>query len=195
MRIGILSLSVLLLSGCMGPVKVKPIEHYTLEPVYIEKMHARSGSVLIIPAPQVDKGLQSNDMLYSMKEFQINAYTYSKWTSAPSSLLHKILLDSFNRSGIYKAVISSSYSKAANWKLEIRILDWHQSFLCHPSKIVVSYIANIYDIRRQKIVASRVFETSIRTRSEDAYGGVVAMNYAMDYLIPATIKFVRNNTR
>lgn len=183
-----------LLSGCFGPVKVQSIDRYTLEAVNVDE-YPRQGGVLLIPMPQVEKGLQTNDMLFSEKAYQINAYSFSKWTSPPANLLHKILLESFNRAGIYKAVISSSYSKSAKWKLEIRILQWHQTFIRYPSRVVVSYVANIYDTKKQKIVASRVFETSIRAKTENAYGGVRAMNYAMDELIPDTIEFVRRNTR
>lgn len=185
----------LLLSGCsLGPVKVKPTKYYTLEPVPVKRTYAKRG-VLAIEVPKAEQGLQSNAMLYSEREFQINAYTYSKWSATPTNLLHDLLLESFNKSGMFRAVISNPYSKSANWALRIRILHWHQSFLENPSEIVVSYIANIYDLRRHRIVASKLFETVIPCDTDDAYGGVVAMNDAMIDLIPSTLDFVRRNAR
>ncbi|NQY42273.1 MAG: membrane integrity-associated transporter subunit PqiC [Legionellales bacterium] len=191
----VILLSLFLFSGCsLGPVKVKPIDYYTLESVKIRESYTNQ-EVLSIDTPSAVRGLQTNAMLYSERDFQIGQYAYSKWEAAPANLLQDLLLESFNKAGVFKAVVDSSFAKTANWKLSIRILQWHQIFLESPSEIWVSYIANIYDIKKNKIIASKLFEAKVPCATDDAYGGVVAMNQAMKKLIPKTISFVKIYTR
>ncbi len=190
-----LLLPLLFLSGCsLGPVNVKPIDYYTLAPVRVTRGYSNQ-QVLAIDVPNAIRGLQTNAMLYSEREFQISEYAYSKWSANPSNLLQELLLESFNKAGLFKAVIGNAFAKTANWKLNIRILQWHQSFLDTQSEILVSYIANLYDLRKQKIIASRLFKVKIPCPTDNAYGGVVAMNEAMLKLIPRTINFVKIYTR
>lgn len=186
---------LVLLSGCgLGPVKLKPVDYYTLHSVNITENYNKRG-ILAISMPKATRELETNSIIYTDRKFQISEYAYSKWTASPVNLLQGILLESFNKSGLFKAVISNSFEKSANWSLNVRILHWHQNFLESPSKVNISYIANIYDIKQQKIISSKIFETSVECPTQDAYGGVVATNIAISNLIPKTIGFVKIYTR
>lgn len=186
---------LIILSGCsFGPVPTKPTKYYTLEPVVVKK-YSRKNGVLAIDTPQTERGLQSNSMLYSEREFQINAYLFNKWSASPPSLLQELLLESFSRSGAFKAVVTSKYASSANWVLKMHILRWHQSFLEKPSQIEVAFVINVYDQKKAKIVASKMFEKAISCETDDAYGGVVAMNDAMEDLIPRVHSFVSRYAR
>ena len=186
---------VCLLSGCsFGPITTKPIKYYKLDTIAVKKFPKRN-IVLAIDKPQTERGLQSNAMLYSAKDLQVNSYAFNKWTTAPADLLQELLIESFNRSGMFKAVVSNKYVNSAHWVLKIHLLSWNQSFLTSPSSVKVAFIANVYNQKTAKIVASRIFEKIMLCKTNDAYGGVVAINDAMDWLVPKVHSFIGKYAR
>lgn len=180
------------LAGCsISPVSDQTT-YYTLEPVAVTKYH-RHNYVLAIELPKTEPGLQSNAILYSKQEFSLSSYVNSKWSVAPNILLHNLLIESFSKSAMFNSVISGSYTKNAKWKVKLRVLHWYQNFLVTPSEVVVSYIIDLYDLEHNKLIASKLFETIEPCSAENAYGGIVAYNKAMEYLIPATLSFVHRH--
>ena len=192
----VIVISIFILSGCtlIKPVDTSLVKYYTLDSVMIEKSRFKSHHGIIVSMPTSDQSLQSNKMMYTRSEFQMEAYNFSRWVGTPPSMLHKLLLENFNKLQCYKAVSTNAISSSTKWKIETRILNWYQSYLRKPSAIHVSFMVTIYNIKSNSIVGTKLFEIMLPSPYENAYGGVIAMNEAMDILIPNVIRYVRRVT-
>jgi cholesterol transport system auxiliary component len=183
-----LVLLLMLLTGCSvlpGPPP-QATEQYTLEYTADPQTAAAPGSdapVLIVSAPRAHGGYDSARIAYMEKAYGLRYYTRSRWAATPARMLAPLLADAIQETGRFQALHRPPGSVAADMRLDTELIRFHQDFTVQPSAMRVTLRAQLVDLQAGRVLATRLFDVRRVAATEDAYGGVVAANHAVQQLL------------
>lgn len=183
-------LPLLLLAACgVNPPTDEP-RTYLLEAVGRSTVAETGTQVLLITRPRAEPGYDTNGIAYTEIPLSLSYYTRSRWADAPARMLTPLLVETLERSGTFRAVVTSPSSVVADLQLDVTLLRLQQSFLHSPSRVELALRARLIDIASNRVLAGRTFEAMESAPSEDAYGGVQAANMALERVLTELAGFV-----
>lgn len=188
--LGIARLTLLLMiPACsLGPTETTAPRSYFLKPEISWKDPQGAGErigapVLLISQPKAQAGFDTPRMAYLLRPYEINYYAFNQWADTPARLLHQVLVENLDQTGLWSAVLQAPGALPAQFRLDCDNLILEQQFFANPSRIRLALRAQLIETKKQSILASRNFELIEPALSDDAYGGVVAANRAAATLI------------
>jgi cholesterol transport system auxiliary component len=176
------------LYGCsLGPAETTPVRTYLLEPNFsaetIPANPARGDrATLLISVPRAQPGFETPRMAYLLRPHELNYYAFNQWVDTPARMMLKPLVESMERSGLWRAVMQAPSPVRADYRLDCDSLVLEQQFFSR-SRVRLGLRAQLIDIKRRIVIGARNFEVFAASPSEDAYGGVVAANEASAKLL------------
>jgi cholesterol transport system auxiliary component len=180
---------VVLVSACaLGPVETSAPRTYFLNPEMSWKnplpggMRSRA-AILLITQPRAQAGFDTARMAYLLRPYEVNYYAFNQWADTPARLLHRIMVENLDKSGQWSAVLQIPSALQAQYRLDCDNLILEQQFFSRPSRVRLALRAQIIETKSQRILASRYFEYLEDAPTDDAYGGVLAANYAAAKLL------------
>lgn len=191
--IGILLLAWLT-GGCSVLPEAEPvsIEQYVLE--YTPDSPATRNAaedvpVLIVTTPSAHGGYDSYRIAYMKQAYGLRYYTRSRWADKPARMLAPLIADAMQASGQYQALYSTPGALAADYRLDTELIRLHQDFTRQPSVVRITFRAQLIDLQTHRVVATQQFDLYETAATEDAYGGVVAANVAVNRLLDELAQF------
>jgi cholesterol transport system auxiliary component len=151
--------------------------------------------VLLISPPKAQAGFDTAQMIYLLRPYEIKYYAFSQWADTPAHLLQRILIENFDKAGLWSAVLSAPSLLPAQYRLDTDNLILEQQFFSAPSRIRFALRAQIVDLKKPVIIASRRFELFETAPSDDPYGGVQAANRAVEKLVTQIAEWLAENLR
>jgi len=176
------------LYGCsLGPAETTPVRAYLLEPDFSAKTTPANPvrgdrATLLISVPRAQPGFETPRMAYLLRPHELNYYAFNQWVDTPGRMMLKLLIESMERSGLWRAVVQAPSPVRTDYRLDCDNLVLEQQFFSH-SRVRVGLRAQLIDIKRRIVIGARNFEVFAASPSEDAYGGVVAANEASAKLL------------
>jgi cholesterol transport system auxiliary component len=134
---------------------------------------------LIVSAPRAAPGYDSPQMVYVRVAHQLEHFIRSEWADTPARMLAPLIVAALESTGGLRAVGPASGGVVGDLRLDTEVLQLHQEFGDGPSRARFVLRATLFDNASRQVISSRVFEETIASASEDAYGGVVAANNAV----------------
>lgn len=128
-------------------------------------------------------GFETRKIVYVQKPYELNYYSKSEWADAPSRMLPPLLVQAFERSGIWQAVVSMPTTVRGDYRVDTEDLEVRQEFLQQPSRARLSLRVQLLELPSSRVVGTRAFEAVENAPSEDAYGGAIAANRALETLV------------
>lgn len=182
---------VSLLCAC-SPVKI-PVTHQYQLTEYNQQFRASSPThaTLWVTVPEAVAGYQTEQMVYINKPFQLESFVKNAWTSTPAEMLFPLMVQSLQKSHYFYAVMSSTYSLGADYRLDTQILSLRQNFLHRPSQLEFSAKIVLTRIKDNKVLGSQIVDENIRCNADTPYAGVQAANQAMVQFTAKTAAFIR----
>ena len=147
-------------------------------------------AVLRIAIPRAEPGFESDGMVYTETPAALYVYRESRWADVPAQMLTPLLVDTLERSGAFRAIVTQPGSGRADYQLEVRLLRLQQEFYTTPSQVRLGLRASLIDVSHRQVVASRTFHTLQPAPTDNAYGGVQAANAAVAELLAEVADFV-----
>jgi cholesterol transport system auxiliary component len=203
----ILSLTLIslgaLLTGCSGllPQSPEAPRTYLLAP----ELPGRSGSVPLAPpstrpslrvsAPRAEPGYDSRRMAYLEQDYRLDSFAEHEWVAAPATMLGPLLVRALRDSGAFATVSEDDQGIDTDLRLDTVIEALYQDFRARPSQARVQLRARLVDPAERRVLATQVFSDSEPARTEDPYGGVIAINQALGRLLPRIADFAAANAR
>ena len=186
-----LSAVLWLVTGCSLLPKPVPVatDQYVLEYASAGRSLQSDAPVLIVTTPRAHGGYDTPRMAYMQQAYGLRYYTLSRWADTPARMLAPLLADAVQGTGQFQALYAAPGSIAAELRLDTELVRLHQDFTRQPSMVQLTVRAQLVDVRKGRIVATRQFDVSVAAASDDAYGGVVAANQAVGQLLPALAQF------
>ena len=178
-------------AGCS--VTTPATKEYRLEPKIVlpKGLNFHRHSVKLIPV--VGKNyLRSNAMHYVVEPFEEGDFVESAWSQPPADMLFNQLFLSLNDARIYEGVYSYESIGKSDWNLEVRLDDFVQIFEKNKqsSYVKIDLTLTLYDKNRRKTIASKRFIQKELVDSNNAKGGVVALNKALEKTIKKSISWL-----
>lgn len=182
----LLLLGVALASGCAS--KSVPAEDLymlqssceTVTPLPAEPL---SSKVLKIATPKSTAVIMSRNLLYQQNELMQLPYAYSSWSDTPNNMLSFVLVSCAGKSATFKSVLPSHSSARADFLLESTLLDfYHHINSDGTSEGRVSMVFYLIDLSSSQVIATRTFQQRFEARTQNAQGGVEALNSATTLL-------------
>lgn len=191
---------ILTLPACSGllPKPLPPMRHYTLDslpgvppPAGVATPITKGLPTLSINPPRADAGFDSAHIVYLRTPYQLEYFAHSAWVDTPARLLAPLILSTLEASGSFGAVVQMPSAAVGELRLDTRIVRLQQDFAVTPSLVRFTLRATLVDTATLRVLATREFDASVAATREDAYGGVVAAQAAVQQVLGALAGFCK----
>jgi ABC-type uncharacterized transport system auxiliary subunit len=187
----LLLIATVLFQGCSA---VHPAtQEYTILPTYTAEAKTANGinATLKLTTTRSIASLASTQFYYLKEASNIDAYLYSRWSDTPSSMIDRALYASLQKQHLFETLIPSTSSAVSDLTLESELNAFYHHFHNDSSSeglIDITY--RLIDNKTKKTIASKRFIITHPSPSEDAKGGVVALNTATHELSNQCVKWI-----
>ena len=184
---------VLALTGCatVAPgLQQEGVQTHLLAVPAAPRGGSGSGPELLVAPPTARAGLDSPRMVYLQRPFEVSYYARNEWADTPARMLQPLLVQSVEAGGAFRAVVAGPSPAAADLRLDTEVLALQQEFLSESSVTRVALRAQVVDLASRRVVATETFEAVEPAVSGDPYGGVVAINRALERVLGELTAFV-----
>lgn len=180
---------LMLLTACIGP---QGKSHDGGATYYLSAaIPSKSGNneklvppVTLLVAPmRAHPGFDTSRMAYLREPHRLEYFAHNQWVEAPARMLTPLVVQALEASSVYSAVVQASSSVPAPLRLDTELIQLAQDFSAHPSRMRLRVRAQLVDIQTQTIRAGRLFEVQAASASEDARGGVAALNQVLPEML------------
>jgi len=183
-----------LTAGCSVLPEPEPvsIDQYVLEytpgPQDIQNA-GNDAPVLIVTTPSAHGGYDGYRIAYMEQPYGLRYYTRSRWADKPARMLAPLVADAMQATGQFQALYAAPGSLAADYRLDTELIRLHQDFTQQPSVVRITLRAKLIELQTHRVIATRHFDISETAATDDAYGGVVATNLAVNRLFDELAQF------
>ena len=181
-----------LLSACVGPQsKSQDSATYLLSATFPSKpSNAKSANTLLVSPMRAHPGFDTPRMAYLREPNRLEYYAYNRWVEAPARMLTPLLTQALEAGGAFSAVAQAPGSVHTQLRLDTELVNISQDFSVKPSRMRLVLRAQLIDADSQTIRASHVFEVLAPAASEDARGGVEAVNRSLPDILTRLAEWV-----
>ena len=171
---------VILFTGC-STIR-PPMNEYTILPssyMPAGDITASKNGTLKLSSTRSIASLASTQFYYLKEPSSINAYLYSKWSDTPSSMIDRAMTSSLQNEHLFETLLPPTSSAAADLVLESDLNAFYHRF--HNNANSEGFIDITYRLINPKTkatIASKRFTLIEPAPSQDAKGGVIALNNA-----------------
>jgi len=187
--------TLLVLGGCstLSPTTTPPPVFYAFDsgPVRAAAVHpaAVSAPVLAVTPTRAAAGFDSQRIIYLRLPHQLAYFAHSEWVEPPARMLVPLLVGSLERGPTFRAVVQTGGSASADYRLDTELVRLQHDFQSQPSRVLLELRATLVDDKTRRVLAVRQFSTQVAAYTEDAYGGVVAANSAVQKMLGELVTF------
>lgn len=195
-----MGLSALALSACsaLSPTATPATAFYVLDgaqkPVVVTARVTPAATVatktLLINPPHAAAGFDSTRIIYLREPHKLDYYALSQWVDPPARMLGPLLVAAIEKTGALRAVLLMPAAGAGELRLDTQIIRLQQEFQTRPSQVRLTLRATLVDDRTRQVLAWQEFDAVEAASSEDAYGGVLAANRAVQTVVDELALFV-----
>ena len=199
-RFAIIGVSLAALSGCtaLQPSQSPATNFYTLgtalqpnagkvPPMAIAS--AKTATLLINP-PHAAAGFDSPRIIYLREAHKLEYFAQSQWVEPPARMLGPLLVAAIEKTGAFRAVVLMPGAASGDVRLETDIIRLQHEFQSSPSQVRLTLRATLIDDKTRQVLAWQAFEAIESASSEDAYGGVLAANLAVQRVVDQLAQFL-----
>ena len=180
--------TLLLLAGCSMLLSKQSIQvtYYSLDSIKSKtqtdsRLSTNDTSpTLIITMPKAAAGFDTRHMMYTRTTHQIEYFAQSEWVDTPAHVLQTLIVSAIEQTNSFTAVLPKQSSVKSDLRLESEIVRIIQVFYHKPSQVQFVLRATIINNMTNKVVAYREFDEQVNAVTDNAMGGVIAANQAVN---------------
>ena len=176
----------MLLAGCGGlqAPKVETPNLYVLDArASIRAAQIKRDLVLAVSMPRARSGFDTPQMVYLRQPQKLEYFAVNRWANAPARMLGPLLVQALEQTASFRAVVQSPGTIPANIRLDTELIRLQHYFGTRPSKVQLTLRAQLIDVADQRVLAVKLFDEVEDAVSDDAYGGSVAANRALQRVL------------
>ncbi len=188
------ALGFLLFFGGCSVKKVPPTAFYRISqetPGIRESANKQAIDSIRVTFSRSSRVSESSSIYYTDKDFRQQPYAYSRWYDTPATMLEGKLIFALEKSKIAKNVTGSSSAADTKTVLEIGVLDFvHEFGKSGRSRGKAVILASLVRNRDGKTLCAKLFEADSTAATDDAEGGVAALNSASDKIVAEIVEWL-----
>ena len=139
--------------------------------------------VLAVNPPSARPGFDTAQIAYVRQAHKLDYYVKNRWADTPSRMLAPLLAQALEQDGTFRAVVRATNPVPVDLRLDTELIRLQHDFTTQPSRVQLTLRAQLYDVKGKKVLAVREFDADENAASEDAYGGVIAANRALERVL------------
>lgn len=180
----------ILLSGCLGPVQTEPSATYVLNtiPCHVPTKPARHITLLVLQ-PETRPVINTTQMAYTIKPFQVAYFGRNQWAETPSQMLEPLMVQSLQNTHYFHAVVTPPYTGRYDYMLSTQILQLQQDYVCCPNVVKFTLRAQLTRTVTNQVIATKQFTVVMPIRRRTPYSGVIAANEATAKILAELTEF------
>jgi cholesterol transport system auxiliary component len=185
----------LLLAGCTGlqAPQVEKFHIYTLDAlVSVKTAQLKRDLVLSVSMPRAKTGFDTFKMAYQRQPHELEYFAVNRWADTPARMLAPLLVQTLEQG--FRAVVQAPGAVSSNIRLDTELIRLQQNFETRPSRVQLTLRAQLIDVTDKRVLAIKLFDETENATSEDAYGGVVAANRALQRVLDQVLEFCINES-
>lgn len=186
-------LCCLVLAGCTLPQDPAPPQQgYLLQVHNFPPLAATSKSkrrVLLVNVSKTAPGFDSRNIAYTSAPPKLDYYRDSVWSDTPANMLQPILVQAFERTGAFKAVVAPPAPGLADVRVDVDVVRLQQEFMTRPSQVRIVARLKVVDMKTRHVLDTRLFEAVAPAPSDDAAGAAQAAGVALERLLSEMLPF------
>ncbi len=184
------ALLAVLLAGCAG------LQAPQMDALHVHLLEARPAAagaapardrVLAVSAPRARAGFDTEQMAYVRRPHALEYFANNRWADTPSRMLAPLLAQALEQR--FRAVVRAPSAVHADLRLDAELVRLQQDFTSRPSRFELVLRAQLVDLHGRRVLAAMEFEEIEPAPSEDAYGGVIAANRALQRMLARVADF------
>ncbi len=160
----------------------------------VQTVDANSPVVQLSP-PQAEPGFETPRMVYLKRPYELEYFAANQWADTPAQMVTPLLVQRLRQSGTWRDVVLLPSLVPGDYRLDVYGFALQQEFLEQPSRVRVTGLVQLVDLKQSTIVGVQRFETMEPAQSENAYGGVIAANRAVALLLDQITDWLRECVR
>ncbi len=178
-------ISIMLWLSITACSKAPIMNIYTVNTTHTKAMNASyyRHKILKVSYPQSLKEEMSNKMNFSYSLNDRGTYLNSQWSNEMSKLLQATLIESFERSQLFKAVLSDTSTLRENYRLESQVFAFEHRVREDKSHAIISIQFTMIDADTGGLIKQKRFSYQEPTPSTNAKGYAHATNKAISRLM------------
>ncbi|WP_457748388.1 ABC-type transport auxiliary lipoprotein family protein [Sulfurimonas sp.] len=179
-------LSLLLFGGCTSPTPA--MHEYRLAaslPVVKAKTTPWNTKTLKVEQAYGDRLFMSLKMYYVLGKYKQYAYGRSRWVESLNVKITRSMTEYLRRMQLFKSVQSADSKTKNDYRFEINIEDFMQYFDENEQHSYVKAVitCNLINEATHTIDATKTFQVKLKAKSDDALGGVMALDAALNKIL------------
>ena len=181
MKIKIYVIVIFLSLGIVACTQAPALKIYTLDvpKIAMVKNSHYQYKILKVTFPQSIREEMSEKMNFSYTNDERGVYQNSQWSNTMSKLLQGTLIDMFDKSKLFKTVVSDTSTLKEDYRLESNIFTFEHRVRGIESYSVISIQFTLIAGNTGKLIKSKRFYYQEKTKSTNAKGYVDATNVAI----------------
>lgn len=184
--------SAVLLAGCTGLLapKAENVNFYVLDArASIKAMPVKRDLVIAVSKPRARPGFDTTQIAYVEQSHELNYFAVNRWADTPSQMLGPLLAQALEQTGGFRAVVQTPGPVPVDIRLDTELVRLQQDFGTRPSRVQLTLRAQLIDVRGKRVIATKLFDEAENAPSQDAYGGVIAANRALQRILDQLSEF------
>lgn len=188
-RLAVIGVSLAALSACsaLAPASAPATIFYALNnpgPAHARTvtgptLGASTAPTLLINPPHAAAGFDSPRIIYLREAHKLDYFALSQWVEPPARMLGPLLVTAIEKTGAFRAVVLMPGAASGELRLDTDLVRLQHDFQTRPSQVRLTLRATLVDDKTRRVLAWHEFEAAEPADSEDAYGGVLAANRAV----------------
>lgn len=180
--------SLVFVAGCQSaPYKTQ----YTLGSDFVSSIHSSNKQkpyALVVGDVKTLTTGMTTDMYYTRDANVVEAYTKSAWIEPPTKLIQVALMNALIASNGYKDVLMAPTEVKTPYKVDATIQKMQQSFVNGQSTVELSLMVRLVNTTAEQLVFSKIYSTTEPVKTQNADGGVLAYDQALQRLMPSIVQ-------
>lgn len=150
---------------------------------------------LLVSPPHAASGFDSQRMVYVRTAHQLEYFANSEWVDPPARMLGPLLVSALEKSAAFRAVVMVPGAANGQLRLDTEIVRLQHDFQTRPSRVQFTLRATLVDDKTRSVLALREFDVTEVSTHEDAYGGVLAANRAVQSALVNLSQFLKEGQK
>ncbi|MCP5159688.1 MAG: membrane integrity-associated transporter subunit PqiC [Gammaproteobacteria bacterium] len=183
---------LVILTGCTLPQdQSSPPQTYLLGRGVVAPTPVRrpSGKILLVTVSKEAPGFDSQRIAYTREPLTLDYYHDSVWSDTPAKMLLPVLVQAFEATGAFKAVVSPPSPVLADLRVDVDVIRLQQEFMTRPSQVRLTARIKVVEMKSRQVLGTQIFEAVEPAPSENAHGGAQAANAAVQKMLNGMVPF------
>ena len=151
---------------------------------------AASAPTLLVNRTHAAAGFDSPRIIYLREAHKLEYFAQSQWVEPPARMLGPLLTAAIEKTGAFRAVVLMPGAASGELRLDTDIIRLQHEFQTSPSQVRLTLRATLVNNKTRRVLAWQEFEALEPADSEDAYGGVLAANRAVQTVVDKLAGFL-----